>query len=317
MRGKRTDEARQQRYRRVVGTAVTLRRFLLADLHIACAWETKSFVTRLCGLLTVDGHLERVGAKRRPEYRWRRSPDAFCAARWVDATVHRPSIQRTPVTERPRERLLQYGAPALRTAELIAILVRSGRPGESALQAGEKVAARYHDDIGRLIAAGRGDLKAISSAVNQAAYCQIMAGIELGRRIEGARRHVKTPTVRINSPDEAITFCRAHFERVVADASQEIFFTVCLNTKHEVTAIHEVTRGTLNASLAHPREVFRPAIRDAAAAVLLVHNHPSGDPTPSREDRDVTRRLREAGRHIGIEVLDHVIVAKSGAVSVP
>ncbi len=316
MREERTLDSRARRYRRVVDAAAARLHFLLADLHAACPDEPKAFVTRLCHHLVEDGFLERAGPRRQPAFRWRKRSEAFCADQWVASKVHTPGIKRTPADQRPRERLLLHGAAALRTAELIAILVRTGRPGESALAAGEKVVARYHDDIGRLVESGRGELKATSRAIDQAAYCQIMAGIELGRRIEMARRDGDLPSPRITSPDDALAFCRARFRRVVADADQEIFFTVCLNTKHEVTAVHEVTRGTLNASLAHPREVFRPAVRDAAAAVLLVHNHPSGDPTPSREDREVTRRLEAAGRHLGIEVLDHVIVARRGAVRV-
>jgi DNA repair protein RadC len=121
--------------------------------------------------------------------------------------------------------------------------------------------------------------------------------------------------VKITSTREAIQYCQAEFAYLASEAVQEEFHIVTLDTKHKPIRTHRITVGTLDASLVHPREVFRPAIRDAASAVILVHNHPSGDPTPSREDRQVTQQLTEAGKLIGITVLDHIVVAKEDAVS--
>ena len=115
---------------------------------------------------------------------------------------------------------------------------------------------------------------------------------------------------------EAIDYCAHEFARLAADGVQEEFHIVTLDTKHKPIHRHCITRGTLDASLVHPREVFRPAIRDSAAAVLLVHNHPSGDPTPSREDHSVTKQLTEAGKLLGISVLDHIVVARRQCVSI-
>jgi DNA repair protein RadC len=204
----------------------------------------------------------------------------------------------------------------LRTAELLAILIRSGRTGESALQAGEKVAARYGEQLERLPEAGRGGLKAVTAVVGETAYCQIMAGIELGRRVAQAQNARQQHSRRLLGSADAVQFCREHFARLACDGVQEEFHVVCLDTKNHVLGTHRTSVGTLDRSLIHPREVFRPAIKDAAKAILLVHNHPSGDPTPSDDDLTLTSRLEEAGKTLGIGVLDHVVVARDGATSI-
>jgi DNA repair protein RadC len=142
-----------------------------------------------------------------------------------------------------------------------------------------------------------------------------MAGIELGRRIAWIESNRRPIPRCITSTSQAIEYCRHRFIRLASDGLQEQFHVVTLDTKHKPIQNHCITVGTLDASLVHPREVFRPAIRDAASAVLLVHNHPSGDPTPSREDHRVTQQLTEAGKLIGIEVLDHIVVARDDCVS--
>jgi DNA repair protein RadC len=195
-------------------------------------------------------------------------------------------------------------------------LIRSGRTGESALQAGEKIAARYAERMDRLTEAGRGELKAITASVGETAYCQIMAAIELGRRVMQANSDREQPVGRILRSEDAVDFCKGHFARLACDGAQEEFHVVCLDAKHQVLGTQRVTVGSLDRSLIHPREVFRPAIKDAAKAVIVVHNHPSGDPTPSDEDCTVTSRLEEAGKTLGIQLLDHIIVARNGAISI-
>lgn len=217
------------------------------------------------------------------------------------------SIPDSPAQDRPRERLQSVGAENLRLAELFAILIRSGRAGESAVQAGERIAAEFSDTLERLPDAAAGELKEISSAVATTAYCQIMAGIELGRRVAAAKNSQQSPN-KITSSASAKEYCEQHFARLIADSSREEFHIVCLDTKHRVINTHQISIGTLDASLVHPREVFRPAIKDAASSVILVHNHPSGDPSPSKEDYDVTRRLEESGKTLGIDVLDHIVL---------
>ena len=155
----------------------------------------------------------------------------------------------------------------------------------------------------------------IGSRRTPAAYQRLQAGIELGRRIHEAKSKYRALT-KITGSADAIEFCRNHFSRLITDCLQEQFHIVTLDTKHKPIRTHRITVGTLDASLVHPREVFRPAIRDAASAVLLVHNHPSGDPTPSREDHQVTDRLTEAGKLLGINVLDHIIVASERCLSI-
>lgn len=148
-----------------------------------------------------------------------------------------------------------------------------------------------------------------------ASFARLMAGIELGRRIQEEKLRYNAPK-SIDSSSTAIDFCRTHFSRLIHEAIQEEFHIVTLNTKNRVTATHQITVGTLDASLVHPREVFRPAIKDAASSILLVHNHPSGDPQPSKEDIAVTSRLESVGELLGIDVLDHIIVGKDGCISI-
>ena len=147
------------------------------------------------------------------------------------------------------------------------------------------------------------------------AYERLQASIELGRRIQESKASFNSVT-KISSSSDAIQFCRQHFARLISDCLQEEFHIVTLDTKNRVINSHQVTVGTLDASLVHPREVFRPAIKDASSSIILAHNHPSGDPTPSREDIAVTDRLIDVGKTIGIDVLDHIVLGKKDCVSV-
>lgn len=225
------------------------------------------------------------------------------------------TVKESPANDRPREQLLAKGASQLRTAELLAILVRSGRAGESAVQSGERLAAAYAHGIENLVTAAHPELKAVSPAVGPAAYCQIMAGIELGRRIAQAIDSDHAPT-KIKSTEMARAFCEQHYSRLMTDSCREELHIVCLDTKNQVIDTHQISVGTLDASLVHPREVFRPAIKSAAASIILVHNHPSGDPTPSKEDVAVTRRIEDAGRLVGIDLLDHIVLGAFKSISV-
>ncbi len=315
MAEKSDDEKRVERYRTIVYAAMASDEFLLDAVKEACADENPALVTRVLKRLASDGFLELDGPKNRPLFRWR-GRERFNADQWIGAKIFNDRMTQAPLDDRPRERLLAHGAASLRTAELLAILIRMGREGESALQAGDKIAARYAQSMEQMADAGRGELRALSKAIGSTAYCQIMAGVELGRRIERAtqEKHRQQPT-RIRSSADALEFCRQRFGQLAAEAKQEHFSVVCLDTKHQVIDVHTISIGLLNQSLVAPREVFRPAIRDAASAVILSHNHPSGDPTPSREDLAVTRRLEEAAQLIGINVLDHIIVARHGCIS--
>ncbi len=159
------------------------------------------------------------------------------------------------------------------------------------------------------------DLGQREANLTPAAFKRLRAGIELGRRIQEAKTKYRLVT-KISSSCDAIDFCRMHFKRLITDSLQEQFHIVTLDTKNHVLNSHHITTGTLDASLVHPREVFRPAIRDAASSIILAHNHPSGDPKPSREDFAVTDRLTEVGKTVGIDVLDHIVMARDGVLSI-
>lgn len=311
---------RRDRYRQMLAPMQAREVFTIEGIQAVCEGIPPRAVTSLVRQLTHEGWLVPIppAGSHSPatvHHRWSRPIDALALDGWIERQVCGTQIRQTPEEERPRERLLRLGAAQLRTAELLAILIRTGRKGESALQAGERIANRFAETLDRLTTAGPAEMKAVSSAISVPAYCQIMAGVELGRRVSQAIDRSLQRNVRISGAEDAMKYCRTRFARMAIDARQEEFHIVTLDTKHQPIATHQITVGTLDASLVHPREVFRPAIRDAASAILLVHNHPSGDPTPSPEDRQVTRQLERAAETVGISVLDHIIVAGDRALS--
>jgi DNA repair protein RadC len=289
--------------------------FTLAGVRQNLGDQSPRLLANVVRDLTLQGHLHEDG---KGMFCWTCDAREFPAQNWLEKTVYRAQLPQTPAADRPRERLAAHGAAELRTAELLAILIRMGRPGESALLAGEKIAARYAEKLDRLAEAGRGELKSIAASVGETAYCQIMAGVELGRRVAQAGQQRESPARRIRGSQDALDYCKknAQFARLASDATQEEFHVVSLDAKHQVLGTHCVSVGSLDRTLVHAREVFRPAIKDAAKAVIVVHNHPSGDPTPSQEDLAVTRRMEEAGKTLAIELLDHIVVARGGAVSI-
>ncbi|UCC72420.1 MAG: DNA repair protein RadC [Gemmatimonadota bacterium] len=210
------------------------------------------------------------------------------------------TIKEWPSAERPRERFRALGPAALRTAELLAILASSGVGGRSALEVAEALYERFGRSLRRLGNASGSQLMAVPG-IGEARAIAILAALELGRR---AAEEVRHEDDRVSSPRDVYR----RFELRLRDLRQEEFHVLLLNTQNAVMRELMVTRGTLDASVVHPREVFAPALTEAAAAVILVHNHPSGDPTPSPADREVTRQLVEAGRVLGIPVRDHIIV---------
>lgn len=303
---------RYERYRPIVEHLLECEALHPEDVKRKFEHEQPAFVTRIVNELKAQGWL--IREPQSGTYQWNSGKGEFSVSRWLDEKLYGTQIKSSPEEERPRERLLSHGVDQLRTSELIAILVRSGRPGESAVMAGEKVAKAFGQTLEKLPDAGRAELKSISPAVVKTAYCQIMAGIELGKRVcEAGGGQV---SVKITGSDDAIAFCRKHFSRLAADTTHEEFHIVTLDTKNKVIQSHQITVGTLDASLVHPREVFRAAIKDSAASVILVHNHPSGDPTPSREDIQVTDRLTESGKLLGIDVLDHIVLGRDTATSI-
>jgi DNA repair protein RadC len=217
------------------------------------------------------------------------------------------AIREWPVQERPRERLLADGASALASRELLAILIGSGREGASAVEIAGGLLRAADGSLRRLASSSPAELAAVQG-IGPAVAARISSALELGRRLA---REGPLERTRIRGPRDVYDLCAPSMR----DLTQEEFRVLLVNTQHAVVREIVVTRGTLDASIVHPREVFRAAITESAAAMILVHNHPSGDPVPSAEDRDVTRQLAEAGRLIGIPVLDHVVVGDGRFVS--
>jgi DNA repair protein RadC len=208
--------------------------------------------------------------------------------------------------DRPRERLAARGPGALSDAELLAILLGTGRRGENVLELARNLLARLGGlpDIGH---ATESELRA-QAGVGPARAAVIHAALELGRRAAGARPRRGR---RLGAAAEVWS----HYRARLALAPVEEFWALGLDVRHRLQIEICAARGSLTGVEVHPRDVFRPLIRSSAAAVIFCHNHPSGDPTPSRQDIDLTTRLREVGELCGISVLDHVVVAAEGFTS--
>lgn len=211
-----------------------------------------------------------------------------------------------PESERPRERLLAKGPDALSDAQLLAILLRTGRRDSSAVQ----VAIELLSQLGGLSGLAKSGVDELCSiqGVGPAKAAQLKAAVELGRRSLVVPLSTGT---RVSSSADLFR----HFYPLLRDRKQELFKIVLLDAKNTVVKETTISEGSLTLSVVHPREVFAPAIRESAAAVIFLHNHPSGDPTPSPEDRRLTDRLVAAGRLLGISVLDHVIIGDARYVS--
>jgi DNA repair protein RadC len=210
--------------------------------------------------------------------------------------------------ERPRERLLRLGACALSDAELLAILLGVGHAsmGETALDQARGLLGRL-GSLRRLERATTRQLRLVPG-IGAAKAAQLKAAVELGKRL--ASEPLRPGAVLRSSRD-----VHRHYRGRLGALRTETFHVVLLDTRNRILGDVKISEGTLSSTIVHPREVFRPGIEEGAAAVILVHNHPSGDPTPSAEDLAITRRLRDAGELVGIKVLDHVIVAASGYTS--
>ena len=217
------------------------------------------------------------------------------------------TIKEWPVLDRPRERMRSLGPGALATRELLAILIGSGGGGRSAVDVASGLMRHSESSLRRLATMPVGEIERLPG-VGPALAARISAALELGRRLA---REGPEERPRIRGPRDVYDRCAPEMR----DLAQEEFRLLLLSTQHAVTREVVVTRGVLDASVVHPREVFRVAIAENAAAVLLVHNHPSGDPAPSPEDRTVTRQLAEAGRVIGIPIVDHVVIGDGRFVS--
>lgn len=227
----------------------------------------------------------------------------------ASSTVGRESHYHTaisawPVRERPREKLLDLGSGALSDAELLAILLRTGSGSRA-----QRITAM---DLAKALLLEFGSLRALASrqvleytslvGMGEAKAIALAAAFEIGRRMAAERREAK---ITIHGPEDVVSRFGPHLR----DLKFEIFSALLLDSANHLMRDVEVSRGILNSSLAHPREVFCRAITERAAAVILLHNHPSGHPEPSVEDIHITKQITEAGRIIGIPVHDHIIIA--------
>lgn len=215
-------------------------------------------------------------------------------------------IKNVPKEDRPRERAVRLGPNHLTNQELLAILLGSGSKEESVMTLAGRVLMHF-EGLKLLHDATIEELTAIKG-IGPAKGVQILAAIELGRRMSQYKPHEKYV---IRSPDDGASFIMEELRTL----KQENFVALFLNTKNQVIHRQTIFVGSLNASIVHPREVFREAVKRAAASIIVAHNHPSGDPTPSQEDIQVTRRLVESGKMIGIELLDHLIIGDRKFVS--
>ncbi|MBR3458367.1 MAG: DNA repair protein RadC [Selenomonadaceae bacterium] len=217
-------------------------------------------------------------------------------------------VRDLPVDERPREKLMMSGAACLSNVELLAVLLRTGTREHSVLRVAEQVLARYKDvGLAAMMSMSVSELSDVRG-VGAAKAATILAAVELGRRLsQKAAEKVEI----VHGPEDAAHYAmpRFRFEQ------KEHFAVMLLNTKNHILGLAEISVGSLSASIVHPREVFRAAIRYAAAAMILLHNHPSGDPSPSREDIQVTHRMVKAGQIMDIPVLDHIILGDNRFVS--
>ena len=216
------------------------------------------------------------------------------------------TIKNLPEEERPRERLARHGASVLSNAELLAILLRTGTKEESAISLAHRILVQEQGL--RYLADSNVEQLSSINGIGKAKAAQIKAAIELGKRLAafepGADKPLKCPQDVAGLLMEEMRYLKKEHMKLVL-----------LNVKCNLISVEEISVGSLNASIVHPREVFNPAIRKSSASIIMVHNHPSGDPSPSSEDISITARIAEAGKLIGIELVDHIIIGDGKYVS--
>lgn len=212
------------------------------------------------------------------------------------------TIHDLPKEERPRERLVKFGEQALSAQELLQLILGRGVAGESVAVTAQKLLAQF-GSLQKLAEASIEELSSIKG-IGLAKSAQIKAAFEISRRLSTQAPSYKSK--ELTDPEKVYRLIKSKLK----DYHKEHFYIIALNSRGH--SIAEVSVGSLNASVVHPREVFTEAIKNKAASVVFAHNHPSGDPEPSEDDLEITKRLVESGKILGIEVLDHIIVAKDG-----
>ena len=215
------------------------------------------------------------------------------------------TIHDLPRSERPRERLQKLGPEALSSQELLALILGRGIKGESVMVTAQRLMSAFGNVKG-ISQASLEELSAIKG-IGPAKAAQIKAVFEMARRKE----EDPNEKVSIRTSQDVIKLVRPRLK----DKKKEYFLIICLDTGHSLIKISDISIGTLDANLVHPREVFKEAIQSLSSSIILVHNHPSGNTEPSDADLDITRRILEVGKIVGIDILDHVIIAKSSSLS--
>ena len=210
------------------------------------------------------------------------------------------TIKNMPVSERPREKMITHGCQSLSNAELLAIVLSTGTKDKTAIDLARGILNMSNEGLRTLTNCTMEELMQIKG-IGLAKASQIIAAVELGKRIALT---TNVNNYKIQGPEDISNLLMEEMRYL----NKEIFNIILLNTKNNVIAIENISIGSLNASIVHPREVFNIAIKRSSSAIILAHNHPSGDPKPSTEDINITKRLIEAGTIIGINVLDHIII---------
>jgi DNA repair protein RadC len=216
-------------------------------------------------------------------------------------------INDIPKNERPMEKLLMYGAEDLSNAELLAVLLRSGTRGENIVS----LSTRLLYDVGGLDGLLYINIEEIKKlkGIKDVKACQIIAMVELFKRFRTLKS--QKDNFKVSSPKDISMLLVNEMNNL----NQEVLKVILLNTKNIVIGIKDVFKGSLNSSIVHPREIFKEAVQRGSANIIICHNHPSGDPTPSKEDIDVTLRIKQCGDLMGIKLLDHIIIGNSNYIS--
>ena len=216
-------------------------------------------------------------------------------------------VNDIPLNERPVEKLLQFGVESLSNEELIAILLRTGTKGENVIALSKRLLIEL-DGLDGLLNVSFEEASKIKG-IKKVKACQIIAMMELFNRFKTLKSQKEN--LKISSPKDVSTL----LINEMSNFKQEVFKLILLNTKNIIIGTKDVFKGTLNSSIVHPREVFKEAVQRGSANIIVCHNHPSGDPNPSKEDIDITLRLKECGNIMGIGLLDHIIIGNNKYVS--
>ncbi len=209
------------------------------------------------------------------------------------------TLRDLPQEERPRERLKKYGVENLSLQELLAIVIEKGRRGKNVLTLAQELLARF-GNLQKIKEASILELQKVEG-IGFATACKIKAALALGERTLNTK---EKPEIKITKPVQVFKLLKPELSK----KKKEFFKIICLDTRSKVVAVETISVGSLNASLAHPREIFYSAIKNTAASFIIVHNHPSGDPTPSQDDIEITKKLKKLSEMLKIPLVDHVII---------